>query len=822
MPSIVLTAKQATMHNPIKRPGKVLTFSKACANQKNLKQGKLIQVDMKKEGLQSNITAKYALINKYIRCGGLDEARQIFDHLPTRNAESCNTLIAGYAENGLYCQTLQVLERMQKEDLQPDSNTFVSILKACSKGKASNKVKLVHAEIIKNRLESDIFVGTSLVDAYAKCGNIIAARQVFDNLPNRNLVSWNTMISAYAQNGSGHQALELFEKMQEEDIKPDGISFVSALKACGLIRSIDKGKVIHYLIRKSSLDSDIIVGNSLVDMYMKCGSVLQGCDVFNKLPKRDVVSWNAIIGGHVRHGHGKQALQLFKNMEEEEVEPDNVTYVVILKACGSIGAIEDGILIHNKISRRQLESDVFVGTALMNMYAKCGKLFEARLVFEKLKVRNRVSWNAMIAGYVNHRLDKEAIKLFEEMQQNGVQPDKITFQSVLKACGRISLHEGRMIHRQVVNMGLESDMHIGSTLVDMYANFGSIHEAHKVFNEMLARDTVAWNALITGYAQQGSGLEVLQLFKVMKDEGIDPDGVTFVSVLKACGSMGDLENGKLVHTMVLKRKLGSDVYIGATIIDMYAKCGSLNDAKQVFDNLVERDLVAWNAMIAGYVQHGYGRQALELFKNMKEEGLKPDIFTFASVLKACGCIAALDQGKLIHAQIRESGLEPDLLVANNLVDMYAKCGQLDKAYDVFANLKRRDVTSWNALMAGCAHLGLGTHALKVFGEMLKDGVQPNDATFVCALSACSHANLPKDGVQIFDSMADFGIIPKWQHYSCMVDILSRAGNLLEAEEFIHKMPVQPDADMWMSLLGACSWEKKVAVRKEMESHLGSV
>ncbi|KAJ7531601.1 hypothetical protein O6H91_14G050200 [Diphasiastrum complanatum] len=321
--------------------------------------------------------------------------------------------------------------------------------------------------------------------------------------------------------------------------------------------------------------------------------------------------------------------------------------------------------------------------------------------------------------------------------------------------------------------------------------------------------------------RQGHAHRALSIFEKMEKEGFIPNSITFVSVLRSCGVLLAIDKGKKLHAQVRKNGLESNIFVGSILVDMYARCGDLSEARRVFNRLQRKNVVAWNAMIAGYANHGLGHHALELFKDLQTNGIKPNGVTFGSILKACGSIAAIDQGKWIHSQVIEHGLESDMLVGSALVDMYAKCGDVDKAHQVFDSLPGRDIVSWSALIGGYAQHGLGQEALQVFESMQQEGLKPNDITLVSVLCACSHANLFDDGFRIFQSMfEDVGIAPKMEHYTCIIDLLGRAGNLEEAEDLILKMPVEADAAVWMSMLRACRTQNNVEVgRRSFESLL---
>ncbi|KAJ7533582.1 hypothetical protein O6H91_13G056000 [Diphasiastrum complanatum] len=504
-------------------------------------------------------------------------------------------------------------------------------------------------------------------------------------------------------------------------------------------------------------------------------------------------------------GQLKEALHIVEFLVQQNTQAPINAYVGLLKACATRKALVEGKRVHALMVKSGLDSNIFLCNTLVDMYAKCGSVFDARKVFNTMPEHNVFSWTAIISAYADHRQDEEAIILFQRMQNTGIAPDKIAYVVVLKACARIAaVEQGKQLHSDISKRGFETDVVVGNTLVDMYAKCGCIEDACGVFNKLSGRNVVSWSVMIAGYAQQGLGNEALALYEQMKQKGVQPDNVTYVVLLKACASITALEHGKQIHSHIIKNGFELDVIMGSALVDMYAKCGCIEHARQVFNNLQhERNVVSWNAMIAGYAQQGLGKEALALYERMKHEGVQPDSVTYVVLLNSCASIAALEQGKQLHSHIIRSGIDMGLIMSSALVDMYAKCGCIENAHEVFIRMNERDVVSWTAMIAGYAQQGLGKEALTLLEQMRKEGTKPNEITYLTVLSACSHSGLVNEGRNLFDSMCkDHGVTPTMDHYACMVDLLGRAGCLADAEDLINKMPIQPDAVVWMTLLGA--------------------
>eukprot|EP01018_Ginkgo_biloba_P019893 Gb_33697 [translate_table: standard] len=587
-----------------------------------------------------------------------------------------------------------------------------------------------------------------------------------------------------------------------KSIPTDTNTYESLLQACTTIKAL---KQVHTRIFKSGLEQNVFLGKKLVYMYTMLGGMENARLVFDKLSKRNGFLWNVMIRGYAKNELYEEALTLYYEMQREGVERDNFTFPFVLKACAGLSSLQQGKEVHNHILRGGFESDVFVCTALIDMYAKCGSTDIARVVFDKMSHRDVAAWNAIIAGYAQNGLANEALTMFHQMQLADVIPDSVTMVSVLQACAHLGdLQQGKWYHDYIIRNGFDLDVFVANSLVAMYAKCGAVDIAHQVFDKMPKRHVVSWNAMITGYAHNGNGNEALTLFNQMHLANVTPDTVTMSTVLQACAHLGALQQGKLIHDCIRQRGLESNVYVSNSLVAMYAKCKSIELARQVFDKMSKRNVVSWNTMIYGYAQGGNANEALVLFNQMQLADVDPDSATIVSVLPACAQLAALQQGKSSHGYIIKRGFESDVCVGTALLDMYAKCGNIEIARQLFDKMSERSVISWNAMISGYGMHGHGEDALALFLQMQQSGMKPTDVTFVCILSACSHAGLVDEGWRYFDCMTrDYCITPRVEHYACMVDLLGRAGHLDEAQEFIQKMPLEPGASVWGALLGAC-------------------
>ncbi|XP_057870386.2 pentatricopeptide repeat-containing protein At3g24000, mitochondrial [Cryptomeria japonica] len=601
----------------------------------------------------------------------------------------------------------------------------------------------------------------------------------------------------------------------------DSFTYARLLQRCASTGSLDKGKMVHaQMIKSGDNGMDTIVWNTLLNMYAKNGFVEDARQVFDKITERNLVSWTALIGGYCQQGYENEGLRLFCELLRVGMEPNQFTFSCVLKACASLGSLEFGEQLLACIFKVGFESDVFVGSALVDMLAKCGSIRDAGKAFDKIVEPDMVSWSAIIAGYALNGYGDEAMEHYWKMLMAGNMPNQFTFSSMLKACADvIALGVGRQVHAQIIRSNYQSNFFVGAALIDLYVNCGQMENAFEVFDKMPERDTVLWTSMIVRCAQNGQSEEALVIFSEMQLAVAKPDQFTFSGVFHACATLQALEQGKQAHAHMIKIGCGLDAFAGSALIDMYAKCISIEDALNVFDEMPDRNEVSWNTLIVGYVQLGYCELALKLFSKMQEAGMKPSPVTLTSILRAYASLSVLQQGLQLHSYISKSVFWLDVSVGNALVDMYAKCGSIEDARKVFEKMPNHDLVSWNTMIAGYGYHGHGEKAIQLFENMKVAGLKPDHITFIGVLSACSRASLVDEGRRYFDSMSqDYDISPSMDHYTCMVNLFGRSGHFVEAEDFIKRMPVKPGVAVWQSLLASCRIHQNIELGKYTAKH----
>ncbi|XP_065851724.1 pentatricopeptide repeat-containing protein At2g03880, mitochondrial [Euphorbia lathyris] len=449
-----------------------------------------------------------------------------------------------------------------------------------------------------------------------------------------------------------------------------------------------------------------------------------------------------------------KAMEAMETLHKHRLYADPVTYSLLIKCCLSNGAVEHGKSIHNHLFSARYHPETFLVNILLNMYVKFSMLDEARKVFEKMPERNVVSWTTMISGYSNAKLNNQAMEYLVSMFREGVKPNMFTYSSVLRACeGLITL---RQLHGGIIKIGLDSDVFVRSALIDVYSKLGELGSGLCVFNEMVTGDLVVWNSIIAGFAQNSNGDLALELFKSMKRSGFEANQGAITSVLRACTGLTLLELGKQVHVHVFKHK--QDLILNNALLDMYCKCGSLEDANNIFVRMLEKDVISWSTMISGLAQNGYSREALKLFDDMKASGIKPNYITILGVLFACSHAGLLEDGWYYFRSMKKLfGVDPGREHYGCMIDLLGRAGKLDDAIRLINEMESEpDAVTWRTLLGACRvhhNMDLAIHAAK---QIIK--LDPQDAgTYILLSNIYAKTQRWDDVAEIRRTMNAIGI-----------------------------------------------------------------
>ncbi|KAL4587591.1 hypothetical protein LXL04_000463 [Taraxacum kok-saghyz] len=423
------------------------------------------------------------------------------------------------------------------------------------------------------------------------------------------------------------------------------------------------------------------------------------------------------------------------------------------------------------------------------------------------------SWNTQLRELTKNGNYQECLDLYRQMLRSGASPNAFTFPVALKSCAVLSLPlSGTQLHSHVIKTGCHSEPFVQTGLISLYGKCCLIEDARRLFDESphTQKLTVCYNALVAGYTRNNQFQIGYELFHQMRFLGVHVDAVTVLGLIPGCTDPANLKLAESLHGFAAKSGLENDFSVSNCLLTMYVRCGSNELARKFFNHIPVKELATWNAMISGYAQNGYATEALELYSQFESSGMDPNPITLVGVLSSCAHLGAQRIGTKIENKIQTTTYKHNIFLNNALINMYARCGNLVKAQEIFDRLPDKNLVSWTAIISGYGMHGQGETAVHLFNEMIRANIRPDGPVFVSVLSACSHAGLTDLGLTYFDAMKTYyGLKPGPEHYSCVVDLLGRAGRLGDAQKIIDSMPVEPDGAVWGALLGACKIHKNV-------------
>lgn len=462
---------------------------------------------------------------------------------------------------------------------------------------------------------------------------------------------------------------------------------------------------MHARVVKTGFVLDVVVASSVVGMYAKCRVFGRAVQMFDEMRERDVACWNTVISCYYQDGQCKKALQVFEEMRRFGFNPDSVTLTTIISSCARLLDLERGRQIHRELMMTGFLHDGYISSALVDMYGKCGCLHTAREVFEKIPRKSVVAWNSMIAGYGLRGQSDLCLELFRRMNKEGTRPTSTTLSSLLTACSRSAeLQNGKFVHGYIIRNRIEADIYINGSLIDLYFKCGNSRSAEMIFKNLSEINVIYWNLMISGYVILGRYLEALRLFDEMREAGVRPDAITFSGVLPACSQSGALEKGREIHKCIIQSKLETNEVVMGAVLDMYAKCGAVDEAVHVFDRLPERDFVSWTSMIMAYGSHGQALDALKLFHHMQHSDAKPDRITFLALMSACSHGGLVKEGQYyFDLMVTQYDIKPSIEHYSCLVDLLGRAGRLHEAYNIIRNTPdiQDDIGLLSTLFSAC-------------------------------------------------------------------------------------------------------------------------
>ncbi|XP_047316942.1 pentatricopeptide repeat-containing protein At1g15510, chloroplastic [Impatiens glandulifera] len=615
------------------------------------------------------------------------------------NAQICDLCLAGDL-----VQAIRNVETMRELQIPIEEETFVALLKLCERKRAGEEGNRIYSFILNSMARLSLRVGNGLLSLFVRLGNLVEAWFVFGKMEERDVFSWNVLVGGYAKAGYFDEALNLYHRMLWAGVKPDNYTFPCILRTCGAVPDLSRGREVHLHVIRFGFESDTDVVNALITMYVKCGHLSTARQVFDKMPRRDRISWNAMISGCIENNESLQGLKLFLKMRELEIDPDLMTMTSVISACDAIGDERLGMALHGYVITTSLTLNVSINCSLVQFYSSIGCLEKSERVFTRIESKDVVSWTAMISGYENNGQPDKAIETYNRMMENeGVNPDEITIASVLSACTTLGLLDmGIKLHELAISSGLISYIIVANKLIDLYSKCKCVDKALEVFNQIRVKNVISWTSIILGLRINNRSFEAIVFFRQMQ-RSLVPNSVTVVSVLSACARIGALMCGKEIHARVLRNGLGFDGFVPNALLDMYVRCGRMTSAWNQFSTLNQDMVASWNILLTGYAQRGQGTLALEFFREMIDSGVVPDEITFISLLCACSRSQMVEEGLECFDLMKfRYNVVPNVKHYACLVDLLGRAGKLSDAHRIIKEMPMKpDPAIWGALLNAC-------------------------------------------------------------------------------------------------------------------------
>ncbi|KAF5736140.1 pentatricopeptide repeat-containing protein [Tripterygium wilfordii] len=612
---------------------------------------------------------------------------------------------------------------------------FSRSLKMCNNVRDLNPLKclLIVLGLIKNELLLGEFISSSF-----RLGAPDIALSVFRTIDKPSLFLGNLIFRGLSNRGLYDELLNVYIGCRFAGCPSDDFTFPFVIKACSALGAFGVGKAIHGFALRTGFDRNVVIQTALIDLYGKRGHTATARAIVDEIPQPDLVSWNALIAGYSLNGLDQEALEVLRHIFEAGLKPNLSTLASIIPVCTRLGCVSIGKSLHGYAVRLGYFLNEFLAPALISMYAGYVELSTSRKLFDSLLEKKNVNvWNAMIWAYVYGCWPFKAFEMFQQMLQAGVQPNPITFVSILPSCElHNSIFYGESLHAFVVKHGVENQLSVQTALVSVYSKLGDVSAAEFLFDGMHCRILLSWNAMLSGYSQNGQWHSCWAIFCEMLFAGCNPDAISIVSVLSACSKMEAVLPGESVHAFSVRRGIDLDLNVSNALLAFYSACHEISSCFMLFQQMTSKDVVSWNTLISGCIHSGEPERVLPLLHQMQNDVMKMDLVTLITILPTCGGSDNLKQGMVMHCYAIKTGYASDVSLANALISMYCKCGDLDSGRSLFEVMPERSVVSWNALITGFRYNNQPNKTMLFFSQMIKEDEKPDSVTLLNILPVC--------------------------------------------------------------------------------------
>ncbi|KAL2906236.1 hypothetical protein RDABS01_004946 [Bienertia sinuspersici] len=692
------------------------TIIPVCTHLGCLYMGSALHCYSVKFGFDQDELLSPALISMYANCCNIHFARCLFDLSPVKNVVIWNSIIYAHAQNQMPETAFEMFQQMVSSDLRPEVATFVSVIPCCEKLNSFCHGEILHGSVIKCGFDNQVSIATALISMYEKLGDVNSSEKVFTLMPIKNLLTWNSLISAYVHHGLSQMGLDAIHEMQVAGFEADSISVVNILSACSELETLLLGKSVHAIIIRKGFDSNFNVLNSLLAFYANCHVFHSSVKLFDLMASNNTTSWNTMISGCVYNRQMEKAASYFLRMQLEGVQPDVVSVLSILPGLNKSDDLAKGMALHGFALKLGFTYDVTLANALINMYCSCANLDAAALLFNKMTNRSLVSWNSLITGYRCHNLHKEVLFLFKEMINEGQYPNYITLLSLLPGC---STHlQGKSIHSYAIKLGAILQNPLMASLICMYSRFHDLLSCFSLFEAGNKFDISLWNVMLSILVEAREAERAVSLFRELLHTEVKVDYVTILSMVSACSQLNRIPFTYSVFAFVIKNGFLQETPVCNALIDFFAKSGDITMSRNVFESLLYKDSISWSVMINGYGLHGDCEGAIFLLSKMESSGMKPDSITYLSILSACSHAGLADQSMIVYNSMLNNGVQPSVEHYACIVDLYGRKGLLLEAYELLKGMPGgASVSILESLLGACMVHG-NVEIGEIVGELL--------------------------------------------------------------------------------------------------------
>ncbi|TVU05085.1 hypothetical protein EJB05_48236, partial [Eragrostis curvula] len=682
-----------------------------------------------------------------------------------------------------------------------DLGSYCAVIQLCGEERSLEAGKRAHALVRAAGVGTsgkESVLGKRLVLMYVKCGDLRSAGRVFAEMPQVSDVrAWTSLMSGYAKTGDFQEGVLLFRQMLCCGVSPDAHAISCVLKCIANLGNIMEGELVHGYLVKLGLGAQCAVGNALIALYSRCGQMEEAIQVFDGMHQRDNISWNSVISGCLSNRWHDRAVNLFSKMWFQGLEINSVTMLSVLPACAELGYGLVGKAVHGYSVKSGLfweleclESgiDDVLGSKLVFMYVKCGDLGSARRVFDAMPSKSNVHvWNLIMGGYAKVGEFQESLLVFEQMHDLGITPDEHAISCLLKCVTSLSdARGGLVVHAYLVKLGFGAQCAVCNALISFYAKSNRIEDALKVFDAMPLRDIISWNSVISGCTSNGLYDKAIDMFLRMWIQGHQLDSATLLSVLPSCTQSNNWFVGRVLHGFSVKTGLVGETPLANTLLDMYSNCSDWRSTNQIFKNMDQKNVASWTAMMTSYTRAGLFDKVAVLLQEMGLDGIRPDVFAVTSALHAFAGDESLKQGKAVHGYAIINEMNTVLPVANALMEMYARCGNMIEARSIFDRLMNKDIISWNTIIGGYSRNNLADESFTLFREMLLQ-FRPNAVTMACILPAVASLSSLERGREMHAYALRRGYMEDNYVPNALMDMYVKCGALLLARHLFDRL-----------------------------------